>query len=89
MAVEEILSNVGQYIALYAPIVVSILGSITTIIVSIKKIAHMKDDNKVSNDELRAQMQLLMNDNAELKQALLQEKNDKHKIYTRNHKRGE
>lgn len=93
---EELLENITTYIALYGPIVVSIVGSIATIVTSIKRVKNIQNDASIETRRMQREMvktQELCNEvlkqNTELKKELSQTLMDKHKIYTREHKRGD
>lgn len=67
---EAILNNIGQYILLYAPIVVSVLGSIATIISAIKSIKRTEVSSTKRIAQLETNMNTVLKENAELKKQL-------------------
>lgn len=69
---EAILNNIGEYILLYAPIVVSVLGSIATIISAIKSIKRTETESTQRIAKLENNLSAVLKENAELKGQLIE-----------------
>lgn len=88
---NSILNNIDaimQYIILYGPTVVAVIGSISTIIVAIKKCGQIKEDSAVETRKLKSQMLdnqkamgAIIRENVELKKQMSEILSDIHKVY--------
>lgn len=81
---------VVQYIILYAPAVLSVLGSVVTVATAVKKLRNIKDNNADTNRKIIEQnknllvkLNMVENENYELKKALDITLKDAHHIYVK------